>query len=74
LKKGYENTGVEQSHAGQGMSAVKHVHNYRGFVFAKINDTGPGFEEFFGDSLSSFDNMVDRSPAGRLEVAGGVLR
>ena len=29
---------------------------------------------FFGESLSSFDNMVDRSPAGRLEVAGGVLR
>jgi phenylpropionate dioxygenase-like ring-hydroxylating dioxygenase large terminal subunit len=56
------------------MSAVKHVHNYRGFVFAKLNDAGPGFEEFFGDSLSSFDNMVDRSPAGRLEVAGGVLR
>jgi phenylpropionate dioxygenase-like ring-hydroxylating dioxygenase large terminal subunit len=74
LKKGYENTGVEQSHAGRGMSPVKHVHNYRGFVFAKLNDTGPGFEEFFGDSLSSFDNMIDRSPAGRLEVAGGVLR
>ena len=56
------------------MNPVRHVHNYRGFVFAKLNDTGPGFEEFFGESLSSFDNMVDRSPAGRLEVAGGVLR
>jgi len=74
LKKGYENTGVEQSHAGRGMSAVKHAYNYRGFVFAKLNDVGPGFAEFFGDSLSSFDNMIDRSPAGRLEVAGGVLR
>jgi benzoate/toluate 1,2-dioxygenase subunit alpha len=74
LRKGYENTGLEQSHAGQGMTPVRHVHNYRGFVFAKLNDVGPGFEEFFGDSLSSFDNMVDRSPEGRLEVAGGVLR
>ena len=74
LRKGYENTGLEQSHAAKGMTPVKNVHNYRGFVFAKLNDVGPGFEEFFGESLSSFDNMVDRSPAGRLEVAGGVLR
>ena len=74
LKKGYENTGLEQSHAGKGMASVRHVRNYRGFVFAKMNDAGPGFEEFFGESLSSFDNMVDRSPVGKLEVAGGPLR
>jgi len=74
LKKGYENTGFEQSHAAPGMAPVRHVRNYRGFVFAKINDGGLDFEEFFGESLSSFDNMVDRSPAGQLKVAGGVLR
>ena len=74
LKKGYENTGFEQSHAARGMAPVRHVSNYRGFVFAKINDGGLDFEEFFGESLSSFDNMVDRSPAGQLKVAGGVLR
>ena len=49
-------------------------HNYRGFVFARLSPRGPGFEEFFGESLSSIDNMVDRSPAGRLEVAGPPLR
>ena len=74
LKSGYENTGFEASHAAQGMTAVHHVRNYRGFVFAKLNDGGATFEEFFGESLSSLDNMVDRSPAGRLEVAGGLLR
>jgi phenylpropionate dioxygenase-like ring-hydroxylating dioxygenase large terminal subunit len=74
LKKGYENTGFEQSHAAPGMAPVRHVRNYRGFVFAKINDGGLDFEQFFGESLSSFDNMVDRSPAGQLKVAGGVLR
>ncbi|UGY13473.1 aromatic ring-hydroxylating dioxygenase subunit alpha [Bradyrhizobium septentrionale] len=74
LKKGYENTGFEQSEAARGMTPVRHVRNYRGFVFAKINDGGLDFEAFFGDSLSSFDNMIDRSPAGRLKVAGGVLR
>jgi phenylpropionate dioxygenase-like ring-hydroxylating dioxygenase large terminal subunit len=74
LKKGYENTGFEQSHAAPGMAPVRHVRNYRGFVFAKINDGGLDFEEFFGQSLSSLDNMIDRSPVGQLKVAGGVLR
>lgn len=74
FKKGYDNTGLENSHASKGMTPVKHVHNYRGFVFAKMNDVGPDFETFFGDSQSSIDNMVDRSPAGRLEVAGAPLR
>jgi phenylpropionate dioxygenase-like ring-hydroxylating dioxygenase large terminal subunit len=74
VTRGYHNTGLENSHAAKGMSVVRHVHNYRGFVFAKLNDAGPGFDEFFGESLSSFDNLIDRSPVGKLEVAGGVLR
>jgi benzoate/toluate 1,2-dioxygenase subunit alpha len=74
LKKGYENTGFETSTAAQGITPVKHIRNYRGFIFAKLNDHGPDFETFFGDSLSTINNMVDRSPAARLEVAGGVLR
>src|SRR3954454_18013242 len=74
LAKGYEKAGLQDSHAAEGMNPVRHVHNYRGFVFAKLNDVGPDFEEFFGESLSSFDNMVDRSPAGKLQVAGGVFR
>jgi benzoate/toluate 1,2-dioxygenase subunit alpha len=73
LQNGYANTGLEQSHAGRGLAAVA-AHNYRGFVFAKLRGGGLGFEEYFDDSLSSLDNMIDRSPAGRLEVAGGVLR
>jgi phenylpropionate dioxygenase-like ring-hydroxylating dioxygenase large terminal subunit len=32
------------------------------------------FAEYFGDALKAIDNMVERSPVGRLEVAGGVLR
>ncbi|MEQ1649532.1 MAG: aromatic ring-hydroxylating dioxygenase subunit alpha [Hyphomicrobiaceae bacterium] len=74
LKKGYDKTGFEASEAVKGMTPVAHVKNYRGFVFAKMSDHGPDFETFFGHSLSSIDNMVDRSPVGRLEVAGGVLR
>ena len=74
LPSGYERTGFENSHAARGMAPVRHVHVYRDFVFARLAETGIGFEEFFGDSLSSIDNMIDRSPVGRLEVAGGVLR
>jgi benzoate/toluate 1,2-dioxygenase subunit alpha len=74
LPTGYEQTGFEQSEASLGMTPVRCVRNYRGFVFAKRAAGGPSFDAFFGESLSSIDNMIDRSPAGRLEVAGGVLR
>jgi len=56
------------------MAPVRNVHVYRDFVFARLSETGIGFEAYFGDSLSSLDNMIDRSPVGKLEVAGGVLR
>jgi phenylpropionate dioxygenase-like ring-hydroxylating dioxygenase large terminal subunit len=74
LKKGYEGTGLEETPSGKGMRAVGAVKNYRGFVFARLAEEGISFEEFFGDSLSSIDNMVDRSPEGRLEVVGPPLR
>ena len=74
LKNGYEGTALGECEASKGLATVKNVHVYRGFVFARINDAGPGFEEYFGDSLSSIDNMADRSPEGQLEIAGGCLR
>jgi len=74
LKKGYDNTGFETCEASQGMAGVGAVQVYRDFVFCRLNPEGVGFEEFFGASLSTLDNMVDRSPEGRLEVAGGVMR
>ncbi len=74
LRKGYKDTGLEESESVNGLAPVGAVRNYRGFVFARLSAEGPTFEDFFGDSLSSIDNMVDRSPAGRLEVAGPPLR
>lgn len=74
LRKGYDNTGLEQCEASRGMAAVGAVKVYRDFVFCRLNPQGIDFEEYFGDSLSSLDNMVDRSPEGRLKVEGGVLR
>ena len=47
---------------------------YRGFVFARLSKDGPDLKAYFGKSLSSIDYMVDRSPEGEMEIAGGVLR
>ncbi|WP_310564349.1 aromatic ring-hydroxylating dioxygenase subunit alpha [Hydrogenophaga sp.] len=74
LKKGYDNTGLEHCEAAAGMVGVGAVHVYREFVFCRLNPEGIDFDMFFGDALSTLDNMVDRSPEGRLEVAGGVMR
>jgi benzoate/toluate 1,2-dioxygenase alpha subunit len=74
LKSGYADTRFSQSEAANGLTAVGGVAIYRGFVFARLNSAGMGFEEYFGDSLSSIDNLADRSPLGRLEVAGAPLR
>jgi benzoate/toluate 1,2-dioxygenase subunit alpha len=74
LKSGYVNTGLEDSPAALGLAAASGVASHRGFVFARLAGSGPTFAEYFGESLTSIDNMADRSPAGRLEVVGGTLR
>ncbi len=73
-KAGYDGTRMAECPAGLGMGAVKNVEIYRGFVFARLAAAGPGFLEYFGESLSSIDYMADRSPEGELEIAGGCLR
>ncbi|MEO7009400.1 MAG: aromatic ring-hydroxylating dioxygenase subunit alpha [Caldimonas sp.] len=74
LKAGYEGTRLQACESGRGMTALRHVAVHRDFVFVKLNDAGPGFHDYFGAALQAIDNMVDRSPVGRLEIAGGCLR
>jgi phenylpropionate dioxygenase-like ring-hydroxylating dioxygenase large terminal subunit len=68
LREGYRPEATQS-----GLAAVN-TETYRGFVFARLAPEGIGFREFFGDSLSSIDNLADRSPEGELEIAGGCLR
>ncbi len=68
LRNGYDGTRVMQCDAGKGLVSLRNIEIYRGFVFARLADHGPGFKEYFGDSLSSIDNMADRSPEGELEM------
>jgi phenylpropionate dioxygenase-like ring-hydroxylating dioxygenase large terminal subunit len=74
LKDGYVGTGLDSSPSGQGLTPVPGLHVYRDFVFVRLSEQGMDFAEYFGDALKAIDNMVERSPVGRLEVAGGVLR
>lgn len=66
LNQGDADTRFKDSEAARGMQAVGAVRNYRGFVFARLAKEGISFEDYFGGSLSSLDNMADRSPEGRL--------
>lgn len=74
LKAGYDHTQLHACESSKGLAKVPHVRSYRGFIFIKLHDAGEDFETYFGDSLSSIDNMADRSPEGELEIAGGCLR
>jgi phenylpropionate dioxygenase-like ring-hydroxylating dioxygenase large terminal subunit len=74
VKSGYADTGFSGSEAARGLTVLASVAIYRGFVFARLSRKGLRFEEYFGESLSSIDNLADRSPLGRLEVAGAPLR
>ncbi len=74
LRAGYENTELKSSESGRGLAPLADLFVYRDFIFGRLNAGGPGFHEYFGDVLSALDLMVDRSPVGRLELAGGILR
>jgi phenylpropionate dioxygenase-like ring-hydroxylating dioxygenase large terminal subunit len=74
LQQGYDGTRLAETDACRGLAAVKHVEVYRGFVFVRLCAEGASFQDYFGGSLSSIDNLADRAPQGELEIAGGCLR
>jgi phenylpropionate dioxygenase-like ring-hydroxylating dioxygenase large terminal subunit len=74
LRSGYAGTGLDESSAALGLGSVPALANHRGFVFVRLSREGRTFREYFGDSLSSIDNLADRSPSGRLEIVGAPLR
>jgi len=74
LRNGYEGTRLRECESGAGMVALRHVAVYRDFVFVRLSERGLAFDEYFGEVLQAIDNMVDRSPSGKLTVAGGAMR
>ncbi|MGE0802860.1 MAG: hypothetical protein AB7O55_31540, partial [Lautropia sp.] len=47
---------------------------HRGFVFARLSPHGLSLADWAGPMLSVLDDLADRSPSGRLRVAGAPIR
>jgi len=60
--------------AQRGLTRIRQVQSYRGFIFASHSEQAPPLVDFLGGLASALDNMVDRSPSGRLVLTGGKLR
>ena len=73
LKQSYDPGVLAACETGRGLAAPQ-MAVYRDFVFARFNPVGQAFEAWAGELLASIDNLVERSPVGRLQVRGGVLR
>ncbi|WP_088279188.1 aromatic ring-hydroxylating dioxygenase subunit alpha [Ideonella sp. A 288] len=73
-RAGYAGSGFEHCPAQDGLTAYGEVASHRGFVFARARPGGPPFDACLGELLQALDLLADRSPQGRLRVAGGVLR
>ncbi len=74
LKRGYDGTTFADSPSARGLAAPGGVDSHRGFVFARLSASGPSLREYLGDMAAVIDNVADRSPVGRLQVTGGVVR
>jgi benzoate/toluate 1,2-dioxygenase subunit alpha len=70
----YQALGLDKGSACMNLVKVPSVESYRGFIFASLSPDAPDLATWLGPTAASIDNMIDRSPEGRLEVAGGVLR
>ena len=68
--QGYVDVGFDKEQPEHNMSAIPRVAIYRGFVFGSLDAQAPELEFFLGDTRETIDNMVDRAPAGEVEVTG----
>ena len=57
-----------------GMRRLANVENYRGFVFACVKEETPSLKEWLGPSRGSIDDIVDRSPSGKVMLNAGIHR
>ena len=72
--EGYEGMDFGKGKPGSNMRQVARVGNYHGLVFASLSPDGPDLKTWLGGAAVSIDNLVERSPEGRIEIAGGCFR
>jgi benzoate/toluate 1,2-dioxygenase subunit alpha len=56
------------------LEPVPRLDNYRGFLFASLAPEGPTLSAFLGPMTRVIDNLLDRSPTERIELASGCHR
>ena len=64
----------QKKFAQLGLAKVPRVSLYRGFIFACQSSDVESLDSFLGPMKSSFDDLVDRSPDGDIEIDGGVFK
>ena len=73
-EEGYDGAGFGKGRAESNMQRVPRVDSYHGLVFASLSPQGPDLKTWLSGAAVSIDNLVERSPEGRIEVAGGCFR
>ena len=72
--EGYRGGGFGKGRAESNMQRVPRVDSYHGLVFASLCTDGPDLRTWLSGAAVSIDNLVERSPEGRIEIAGGCFR
>jgi nitrite reductase/ring-hydroxylating ferredoxin subunit len=73
-EEAYKSLGLTKASPCMSLGRLPRVDSYRGFIFASLAPEAPDLRTWLGPTATSIDNMVDRSPEGKLEITGGVLR
>jgi benzoate/toluate 1,2-dioxygenase alpha subunit len=73
-EEGYSGTGFGKGHPDARMPTLPRVDSYHGLVFASLSADGPDLKSWLSGAAASIDNLVERSPEGRIEIAGGCFR
>jgi len=71
LRKGYDDDFDERAKA-LALEPVARLDRYQGFIFGSHAAEGDDLETYLGpDVRAAFDNFIDRSPDGTVEMTGG---
>ncbi len=71
---GYEGSSFGKGNPANNIRQVPRVDSYHGLIFASLSAQGPGLKTWLSGAAASIDNLVERSPEGRIEIAGGCFR
>lgn len=73
-EEGYSGAGFAKGKPESNMQQAPRVDSYHGLVFASLAPDGPDLKTWLSGAAVSIDNLVERSPEGRIEIAGGCFR